>query len=217
MQKSSAMWRLCVCTDRYKGMQEWEGISSKWGDGGTGHCLLLKVRVMGQAGSPPCPLFPCIISQKQPYKIGINIIPILQINKLRLGDVTCPRSEGSELGIRNLEPSLILTLWPRRSHLAFLHVGSLNRKSEVTLIPYKHTRSIRWHSGNESSLQTLSPAGSLRGLGLRTTWKAYSRSIGCLDHLPLKNVCRSSSWRLHFCITKYSGTPNAWESVKSFD
>ena len=33
VQKPSAMWRLCVCTDRYKGTQEWEGMGIKWGDG----------------------------------------------------------------------------------------------------------------------------------------------------------------------------------------
>lgn len=43
--------------------------------------------------------------------------------------------------ISNPESSLLLTLWPMRSHLIFLHVGPLNRKLEVMLTPYKHALS----------------------------------------------------------------------------
>lgn len=114
--------------------------------------------------------------------------------------------------ISNPESRLLLTLWPRRSHLTFLRVGPLNGKLEVTWTPYKHALSIKGHNGSERSLQAVSPDGSLGGLGLSITQRTYNSYIGWLDRLSLNNFCRGSSWLLHFCITKYSIAPKVWYS-----
>lgn len=57
----------------------------------------------------------CFI-KKQSYNLGVIIIPILQINKLRLGEVTCPRS------YHRWVEELQLEVWEFKSHLLTLKI-----------------------------------------------------------------------------------------------